>query len=212
MERSHQSQVQSRLARLWYVGFVRMKLRTKSGVQIALHAIAGHLLVQNGDAAIIDTTGSFSPLRLRDVICNRLRAERQSDPSVSAMNDQTDQDRVNSMLDRVKVMRVFDFAGMTEAIGEIAEVCEQGEMAKSAKPKGVGQIAANEVPSSQDDEMEGMNEIDDRETEQDHVNSANPGIGMIVIDNIANVLQPELSKNQVQGLPQYVILPYSPKL
>lgn len=93
-------------------------------------------------------------------------------------------------------MRVFDFAGMTEAIGEVGEVCEQRETSQSVKIERAGQTIANEVPSSQDDEMEEMDEVDDQES---HATSAKLGVGMIIIDNIANVLQPELSKNQVLG-------------
>ena len=93
-----------------------------------------------GDVALVDTTGSFSPLRLRDVIAQRLSCfpnkatyqqagyvyeEVHSHPKAETLD--VFRDKATLMLDRVSVMRVFDYAGVVEAIGEVSERCDEHE-------------------------------------------------------------------------------------
>ena len=165
---------------------------------------------ENGEIAFIDTTGSFSPLRLRDVIAHRLSCPPSeavyqqsgyvyeivhSHPKPETLN--VFREKATLMLDRVRVMRVFDYAGAVEAIGEVSERCDEHERPQgSVYQKNVYKDAtlAKEIANSQ--------ESDDEETDKLNI-CVQPvidgGIGMVIIDNIASVMSPMLSKNQTEG-------------
>ena len=149
--------------------------------------------------AVIDTTGSFSPLRMRDVLVFRLEARLQRGDYQLLKKAGTRDDLVEQatvMLDRVKVMRTFDFAGMVEAVSEVREL-------KERLPVKAGTVEAAVT--------EKMDEVRDSEEEpdEDHLRPlqlASDGgqgvdktIGMIVIDTITNVTNSVMSKSQVQG-------------
>lgn len=139
-------------------------------------------------------------------------------PKSDAVEDEAT-DRATSMLDRVKVMRVFDFAGVVEAIGEVGEmweaVSQEREDAKERAPQRNKGIKA--IPDS-DDEFEEM--LDDLPTpersnpEENVPSSTSDGagqIGIIIIDTITNVVSSMMSKSQIQGTaPTPRTLPYPP--
>lgn len=113
-------------------------------------------------------------------------------------------DRANRMavriLDRVKVMRVFDFAGVVEAIGEVGEMWEklvEDHVALVDKPTAVFD-PDKEIPNSQD-----SNDSEEHDQNRDvsgkPLNPPTAGIGMIIIDNIANPISSIMAKSQVQG-------------
>ena len=155
--------------------------------------MASHLLTYKlGEVAFIDTTGSFSPLRLRNVLAYRLEAKIQHnsyqetgymyEKRTSALESSKEAmiEKATSMLDRVKVMRVFDFAGVVEAISEVNELMEE-----------VGK-RSDEIGDSQeelDGEDEGLKGSDSR---------SNP-IGMVILDTITNLVSAMMAKSQVQG-------------
>ena len=118
-------------------------------------------------------------------------------------------EKATSCLDRVKVMRIFDFAGVVEAISEVNELME--EVAPKAQKPPV-------VPSKRMvDEVGDSEEELDEQDEQDEELQAKPGresvdlgilhgsdpgsgrIGMVVLDTITNVVSAMMSKSQVQG-------------
>ena len=164
---------------------------------------------QTGEVAIIDTTGAFSPLRLRDVIAWRLSClSRQTGyehsgyiyevipPKRVEGNSALLDEVATRMLDRVKVMRVFDFVGVAEAVGEVGQLLRRGwniveEGLLQEHPR-----REKEVPSRQ--------AIDNEDLSDDHVKVNNTslieGFGMVVIDNIANLVNSTMSISQVQGI------------
>lgn len=169
-----------------------------------------------GEVAIIDTSGTFSPVRLRDVLAARLRDQRQrttyhqsgyvyaKQPAESELVTEELTQEATSLLDRVKVMRVFDVAGLSEAVTEVAEICEQ--RTNSDLEKGVRRRVA--VADSED----GLSEDEDREAsvtkkpaeesgppDHDTMLIQDESIGMILIDTIANIFGPLNTKSQVQG-------------
>ncbi|KAI9679839.1 MAG: hypothetical protein M1817_004853 [Caeruleum heppii] len=170
-------------------GFTHGSITTLSGAAgtgkslMALHVIAKYLLTsvidddedgQHGSAgvvAVIDTTGSFSPLLLRDIVREKLgrRAKEQGDEGI------------RQILDRVRVMRVFDFRGVVEALGEVAEGVEG---------RGTEGMMRGEV---------GDSEEEGEEEEKEGVKGSRVKVGMIVVDNITNVVSPLMGKGQSQG-------------
>jgi len=157
---------------------------------------------------VIDTTGSFSPLRLRDVLAFRLEARVQRDryqqsgfvyENKSSRNEENRTeliDQATSMLDRVKVMRVFDFAGVVEAVAEVKETRERSSQ-REYMPKDPKTRTRDEVHDSEE-------EIDDDDTPSVNTlpktrKAANGTIGMIIVDTITNVVSSVMSRSQVHG-------------
>ena len=98
-------------------------------------------------------------------------------------------DEATTMLDRVKVMRVFDFAGVIEAVGELSEMRE-------SVPKVPG-----EAPRKTRDEIgDSEEELDEDENPPAEQVSKDAGqVGLIVIDSITNVVGSLMAKSQTQG-------------
>ena len=132
-------------------------------------------------------------------------------------------DKATSMLDRVKVMRVFDFAGVVEAIGEVGEMWEIVARARrDAGEKEAQSINVAKGIADSEDEAEEM--LDDlpspkrlswEEKDIPSTPSDEPSqIGVIIIDTITNVVSSMMSKSQIQGnasslSPRTLLLPRS---
>ncbi|CAF9938367.1 MAG: hypothetical protein ALECFALPRED_007621 [Alectoria fallacina] len=183
---------------------------------LAYHAIASHLLTHKfGEVAFIDTTGSFSPLRLRKVLTYRLESQIQRnsyqetgymyEKRISTLENRKEAmiEKATSMLDRVKFMRVFDFAGVVEAISEINELMED-VMRKPQKPTFVA------VEKRRDEINDSEEELDEEDEELQTEGVGDPGdiqdsdrqrgsIGMIIIDTITNIVSAMMAKSQIQG-------------
>lgn len=162
--------------------------------------------------ALIDTTGSFSPLRLRDVLVFRLQArlERQRYQQSGYVYERASLDRERTdevltgeatrMLDRIKVMRVFDFAGMVEAFSEIGQMIEAaqqesreaGDVTKTRRRKEIG-----DSEEELDDNDDPPNKYSSSSTERP--DSENGHLGMLIIDTITSVVSPVMSKSQTHG-------------
>ena len=195
-------------------------------LKLAYHAAASHLLKSNAtsddgsDVVLIDTNGSFSPLRLRDVLVYRLRARAQRARGLrqtgyvyekatrSGQPPESDFTvEATRLLDRVRVMRVFDLAGVAEAVGEVSEIV--GRKRRDVREEAPLQTAvthrrrSGEVGDSEE-------EIDEDEGDEAHADGVEAGtnaamdkpeasIGMILIDTITNVISSLVTKNQTQG-------------
>lgn len=189
---------------------------------MTFQAIATDLLGNDkGEVALIDTTGSFSPMRLREVILSRLLKSRQPDYQQLdyvyqplQANAQTSDDVIveeaTSLLDHVKVMRVFDFAGVIEAISEIGEMWER-EIDCVRGHLGVNPRAGDTIIDNSEEDEAGLSDENENATGSIQVNSPSAAsgieksngksghIGMIVIDTMTNVVSSMISGNQVQG-------------
>ena len=171
------------------------------------HAIASHLLSsQNGLAALVDTTGSFSPVRLRDVLIYRLEAREQHEwyqqsgfvyerVAQSAGDRASLTETATSLLDRVKVMRVFDVAGVVEAVGEVNEMIERSKTVFPPTRDANSASEKREVGDSEEEESDqGKSPID-----QEASNTDNGRIGMLIVDSIVNIFGSIMSGSHVQG-------------
>jgi hypothetical protein len=72
-------------------------------------------------AAVVDSTGEFDVVGLYTSILGRVK----SDPAV--LGEKEVENVASEMLERVEIMRVFDFVGVREAVGEIRNGLEGGE-------------------------------------------------------------------------------------
>lgn len=114
--------------------------------------------------------------------------------------------KATTLLGRVKVMRVFDLAGLIEAAGEIGEILESAtqEAGSLVKDGGSGQrtYIADSEDETDDEERKSTDDSSARGAKDDSMRRRSTDgvhVGMIVIDTITNVVGPVMAKGQVQG-------------
>ena len=143
-------------------------------------------------AAVIDTTLSFDVRELHKAM-------------TAEMDGQGDAVQMSvKVLDRLKIMKVFDFVGLTESIRELRDALE-GNVPSADSVKAVQQAPRGTVGDSEDedeDEDEMLDSptspppcekplLENRVTEVNH--------SLLIIDNITQVAAPLLKNNLAQG-------------
>jgi len=164
------------------------------------------LCFTTSQVAIIDTTGAFSPVRLRDILVYRLEAQyqRQSDQQSGyvyekrSMSNDSFVEKAISMLDRVKVMRVFDLAGVIEAVSEVGQMTERASQNSQINVKSKKQEVGDSEDEFDEDDEEAPPKFASADTETNVDHETNQ-IGMIIIDTISNVVSSLMSKSQTTG-------------
>ena len=130
------------------------------------------------------------------------------------MSEEESLQRATLMLDRVKVMRVFEIAGLIDAVSEVRQICESATRKGNEPTHPQPKVHKLEVADSEED-SEGDDATNaDNGSKQDSVadDSSSPGklpppqIGIVIIDTIANMVGPVLSKSQVQGMASLILL------
>ncbi|KAI9652130.1 MAG: hypothetical protein M1829_001849, partial [Trizodia sp. TS-e1964] len=90
---------------------------------IAFHTLISCLIMdQKQQAAIIDSTGIFSPVQLHNIVLKRLKSLRSIQRECLGLGDgslENLKDETNQILDRVQVMRTFGLQGIVDAVGEL---------------------------------------------------------------------------------------------
>ncbi|KAF1924565.1 uncharacterized protein M421DRAFT_424700 [Didymella exigua CBS 183.55] len=128
--------------------------------------------------AVIDTAGNFDVVGLYRMVVARLQME----PENAGMRGGASgvQEVAAKTLDRVKILRVFDFVGMREAVGELrgelegrgarGECGALGEQEMALENAPAAEVVGEEVPSRRlertevadsEDEEEGLEDSDD---------------------------------------------------
>lgn len=105
-------------------------MRLCSSRQICRKLLVDALLkYPNSTAAVVDTTGHFDVLRLYTSILEQLKTLPDTlarcRTATSSKAENTVEEVAAEILDHVKIMRVFDFVGVREAIGEIRDGLEE---------------------------------------------------------------------------------------
>ncbi|KAL8787902.1 MAG: hypothetical protein Q9213_001929 [Squamulea squamosa] len=182
---------------------------------LAFQTIASHLIAYKvGEVALIATTDP--PLaRLRDILVSRLTRQhrepefRQSGyvyhkqgPTVVPFEDI--QSRVASLLERVRLCRVFDFPGVAEAIGEFSARLEENNGSDGHRTDRERLEKAHVIADSEDEAESSLSPelVDSAIGEPDMAKAKameHLPASMIVIDNIANVVGSLMTKSQAQG-------------
>ena len=162
----------------------------------------------------------FSSQRLRDVLAVRLRkSNRQGEHKqtgymyerrapVSETNNEKSLDLATSMLKKVKVMRVFDLAGLIEAVGEVAGLCESaaqdiGNVTDYQMCRRTILVDSEDDIEEEEDQADNYDRVSHTSVEghsprQSRTNRG--GTGMLVIDTISDVVGPVITTSQVQGM------------
>ena len=183
--------------------------------KLALHLLVSQLLASNtAQVAVIDTTGNFDVLRLYQIIIYHIKSKQNAERAAATSNvnpklfyDDTPVAKLyalaSQMLDRVKVMRVFDFVGVSEAIGELREgvrvAAKDQEMATAwaAEPTQKTHVADSQADEDDEDIMlfDGAGDVEASSSETPKLDS----VSLIIIDNLTSVINPIIKSNYVQG-------------
>jgi len=175
---------------------------------------------------VIDTTGTFDVLRLHEAIVSRVRikivtakAQYLGDPEDPNYHPpppiEDAEKKADQVLDRVRILRVFDFVGVVEAVNELTEELEAySTEAVLQLPSEVLQSKnlpdpeqRREIADSDEDEedmlFDAPSPVRDRTHSEkqadDLLSQSREKIGMIIVDNISQVVNPILKTNYVRG-------------
>lgn len=121
----------------------------------------------------------------------------------SAANDEYFKAQATRLLDRVKVMRVFDFAGVTEALGEIEQMWERQDEHFRNIVNTCLDGAQKVIYDSEGDSLSTESAeitVHDDELAKGMPNTHDDQVGMFIIDTITNVVSSMVSRSQVQGI------------
>jgi hypothetical protein len=214
-------------------------------------------------AAIVDSTGNFDVLGVYTTILERLKRDSDLLQKMKAKEEEAIEEVAARALDRVKIMRVFDFVGVREAIGEIRDGLERRNkpdrqttntpkqtsmISKPATPKrptpepltpeqqpkrtavadsedededeemlfDTTAISRELIPAPAVQEVEPEPELKSppqsentirQQAEQQEADQPLSPVKFILIDNIAQVLNPLLKKDYLQGTLPLTFLP-----
>lgn len=175
--------------------------------ELSYALIAEHLLSsQQAEATIVDTTNSFDVRRLHKRLVSGLRPQRNEDDAKA---------EAVRVLERVRIMKAFDFVGMTECIAELRENLETGEQMKSHQdsefepeqekiPGPRGTVGDSE---DEDDMLDDIGPTSPEKPSPPPLKTARPEETtpadqpqhLLVIDNITYVASPIIKNSHVQG-------------
>lgn len=102
------------------------------------------------------------------------------------------------LLEKVRIVRVFDLIGIIEAVNEIREAYEmriQQQSPRSARKAVRSRLGL--VPDSEDEDEDELLELAPDQSDQSMPAAAK--VGFIMIDNITSVMSPLLKANHVHG-------------
>ena len=146
--------------------------------------------------AVIDTSGSFEVIGLHQVLSAEVTRRTTTDQVEGEFSSAED------CLERVKLMRVFDFVGLTEAINELKESLEKPNHCQVSPP--LSSTKSLIVPDSEDEDDGLLSigspiEVIQRPKDASQGKLISPLTWILVIDNLSNVIQPILKSNYIQG-------------
>ncbi|USP78538.1 uncharacterized protein yc1106_05812 [Curvularia clavata] len=129
-------------------------LEPRCVVEIVGAGVGGGL----SEAAVVDTTGNFDVLGLYALLVARLKGLEKGEVEAMAAK----------MLDRVKIMRVFDFEGVKEAVREIVMEVEGQSRKKIEEKKERDELrVVEEAPAAGKEEKPKRTYVADSEDEDD---------------------------------------------
>lgn len=175
--------------------------------ELSYYLIATHLLLSSQcEATIIDTTNSFDVRRLHKRLVSGLQQREDGDDAKA---------KAVQVLERVRIMKAFDFVGMTECVAELRENLENREKDKSQPvpepvPTETKAPAPRGTVGDSEDEDDMLDDIkpvslekppppSPKPTEPGEKPPENHPQHLLVIDNITYVASPIIKNSHVQG-------------
>ena len=177
------------------------------GKELSYSLITTHLLLSSQcEATIVDTTNSFDVRRLHKRLVSALQGRKDSDDAKIA---------AVQVLERVRIMKAFDFVGMTECVDELRESLEAREQEKlQPEPESDSRQAKPPAPrgtvgdsEGEDDMLDDVEPIAPKESPPPKHKPAGPEENpsedcpqhLLVVDNITYVASPIIKNSHVQG-------------
>lgn len=175
--------------------------------ELSYSLIATHLLLSSQrEATIVDTTNSFDVRRLHKRLVSGLQ-ERKNDDDAKA--------KAAQVLERVQIMKAFDFVGMTECVAELREslesreqkISQQGPESSSWEPKAPaprGTVGDSEDEDDMLDDIEPISlekrpSLPPKPVEPEEKPPEDDPQHLLIIDNITYVASPIIKNSHVQG-------------
>lgn len=142
------------------------------------------------EVGLLDTTGTFNVLRLHAAILSRIKSNAKE--SIS-------NELVENILQRVKIIRVFDFIGVVEVVNEMASSLEsQLSVTPHTEHNTVSAHKAREIPDSEDETSDEGEDTSPQDRPEDQ-SAETRKMGMLIIDNISSAISPVFKSNHIQG-------------
>ncbi|KAM0709826.1 hypothetical protein Q7P35_003867 [Cladosporium inversicolor] len=175
------------------------------GKELAYSLIATHLLSSSQcEATIVDTTNSFDVRRLHKRLVSGLHERRSGDDAKT---------EAVQGLERVRIMKAFDFVGMTECVAELRESLEtRGQKESQQEPESSSREPRAPAPrgtvgdsEDEDDMLDDIEPVSLEKPPPPNVTEPEekpPEVGpqhLLVIDNITYVASPIIKDSHVQG-------------
>ncbi|TKA75299.1 hypothetical protein B0A55_07601 [Friedmanniomyces simplex] len=177
-----------------YSGISCISAEPNSGARdIILAALVSHLLhAPSATAAVIDTTLSFDLRRLHGKLARALRLRGR------------DAREAMAVLERLQIMKVFDFVGLAESVVEVREGLERGGTASPAL--GTEQVAPRGTigDSEDEDEDEMLDAPPTRPSKPtspapQEIPNDTPTPALLIIDSLSQLAAPLIKSNHIQG-------------
>lgn len=177
---------------------------SESGAKdLSYSLIAAHLLTsERAEATVVDTSNSFDVRRLhKRLVTGLMRDETRG------ARDSDVRDEAVRVLDRARIMKAFDFVGLTECVAELRENLEMPSNEASSPRQQEAAAPRGTVGDSEDDEEEMLDTpasppkpvaLSTKEP-YNHNNSGHCSSHLLIVDNITYVTSPLLKNSHVQG-------------
>ena len=138
------------------------------------------------EVAVIDTTGSFDFQRVLHVLGRRIRYAQQTS---GTLHDDSSPAQAITLLERVRLSRVFNLTGLIEVVEEIKHILVESDHAVIASE---ANISENQLQAS----LAEQNPLKPQGIPEHRLSGR---IVFLIIDNVTNVLGAELSIGQIHG-------------
>ncbi|KAH0384443.1 hypothetical protein KCU92_g4405, partial [Aureobasidium melanogenum] len=154
---------------------------SRAAETITLQVLITHLLTsKTHTATLIDGSGNFDVLNLYKNLLTRLARTNT--------NHEENIKQATSILDRVRIMRVFDFEGVVEGLNELIDELEGNNIPKNTIRDSQEEEAEEEMILPEEEEIK-------REKKEKQESTA----GLVLINNLSQVLGLLLKNNYAQG-------------
>jgi hypothetical protein len=140
---------------------------------MAMNIIASNIISsQISKATVIDTTGRFSIMRLHQVFLQHLREVESVLENAKV--------EAEKLLNRVNIIRTFDFTGMVEAVAEIEKSLE-----KNIQPSFAGETQESPKTTIPDSEDEDDDMLLDVLSDVERTRLSKTDVSLLVIDELS---------------------------
>lgn len=175
--------------------------------------LTSHLLSSNtANATIIDCTLTFDVRKLHQILQASLPSSSSTSTSTSQKNAEKDGPAALEILNRLKIMKIFDYIGLMEAVAEVQDFLEREPPPPPPPPLPKGTISDSEDEHEEDlldDNDEGHSTLPPAAAAATTSKSPLPTLPpesndplhphLLIISSLSRILSPLLKSNYTHG-------------